>query len=160
MLNATDKESAAVCPEWLALPPALQDVLLKGWLDKRRQQASSDAAVKSGVTLDMKGSGSGSSSSSGVLQGSACFAAADALADGMNGEPLLLSHLSAQRSLLQQQRKQQQQVAAILQRGRNQQQQQQQGEQQPLVLPRGCVAGVSEAMAALLAQLRSTGLLP
>jgi hypothetical protein len=161
---SADKESAAACPEWLALPAALQDVLVKGWLEKRRQPSSSNAAVEAGATLDMKGSSSSSSSSSsgGVLGGaplgSACFATADRLAVGVSGGPLLLSQQSTQLSVLQQQQKQQQQVAAILQRGRNQQQQQL--EQQPLVVPKGCVAGVSEAMAALVLQLRSTGLLP
>jgi hypothetical protein len=157
---SADKESAAACPEWLALPAALQDVLVKGWLEKRRQPSSSNAAVEAGATLDMKGSSS--SSSGGVLGGaplgSACFATADRLAVGVSGGPLLLSQQSTQLSVLQQQQKQQQQVAAILQRGRNQQQQQL--EQQPLVVPKGCVAGVSEAMAALVLQLRSTGLLP
>jgi hypothetical protein len=159
--SAADKELAAARPEWLALPAALQDVLVKGWLDKRRQQASSDAPAETGVPSEMNGSSSSSSSGRGVLGGvpheSACFATADRLAVGVSGEALLLSQQSAQLSLLQQQQKEQQQVAAILQRGRNQQQQQL--EQQPRLVPKGSVAGVAEAMAALVLQLRSTALL-
>jgi hypothetical protein len=75
----------------------------------------------------------------------------------VSGDVLLHKQQNAPGSLSDEQ-KQQQQMAAILQLGRHQQQQQ--PEQQPQVVPGGCVAGVSDAMTALVLQLRSTGLLP
>lgn len=78
------------------------------------------------------------------------MAASPGLLCDANG--LLLQKQRVAQAPLQQQ---QQQVALILQRGRSQQHQ----EQQVLVVPKSCVADVSDAMAALMLQLRSTGLL-
>jgi hypothetical protein len=129
-------------------------VLLKGWLDKRRQASSNSATDTAAAAPDVKNNSclvEAARATAGVAA-QVTHHAGTALACDANG--LLLQNKHSQQAFQQQQ---QQQVALILQRGRSQQQQH---ERQALVVPKACVADVSDSIAALVLQLRSTVLVP